>query len=585
LRRPSGPAWSGALPAAAGALSAVFTWQRWINPFVDSSREMIVPARVAAGERLYRDVVYHYGPAGPWLNALALKLFGRRFAVLEIVGALFAILLLAALADLTRRAGSARSAVTAATLAAAICVGAPNGGAFLFPYSFGALYALAGGWLALAASQSRSRLSALLCAGGLALSLTAKPEIGAAACAVLAAGALRASDNREQLRHASKVLGAAAAASAAAYAFAFFRIPGRDLSPEGPFALFSPPKEWRNVYRLISGFDDPAGAAGQVSTAAFLAALLLGSAAALAWLQDRRPGSARALGALWIVAVCAATAWLAGRAGSQIEDRLPPLLSPLPLLAAGAALWLVRRPLDPQARAKFFLFAFSAATGARVLLGLAYGSRTTPYSILVFPGLAATAAVLCLDVLSRRVAGAEDFRRNVAAVFLGMAALGLLRLARFTASSPALTVHTAAGSLRLPVARAVPVAQTLEFLSQPAHAGGGLSGFPETGFFNFATGQPNPLREDQVLPGHLTPGDEERVIQRIERSGPRFILLANQPSAAFGPVSFGKDYAVSLWAEVERRYRLAASFGASPSDAPVGDPRFFIRIYERAASP
>ena len=40
----------------------------------------------------------------------------------------------------------------------------------------------------------------------------------------------------------------------------------------------------------------------------------------------------------------------------------------------------------------------SAATASRVAFGLAYGRITTPYSILAVPGLAATAAVLALEV-------------------------------------------------------------------------------------------------------------------------------------------------------------------------------------------
>jgi len=71
---------------------------------VDGSREANVPARVAAGERLYRDVVHYYGPAGPWIEAAALRVFGRHLAVLEALGLAAAAVLFAALWRLTRRA-------------------------------------------------------------------------------------------------------------------------------------------------------------------------------------------------------------------------------------------------------------------------------------------------------------------------------------------------------------------------------------------------------------------------------------------------------------------------------------------------
>src|SRR5947208_15032314 len=80
-----------ALPLAAGGASIAFSWLRWISPFVDSGRELNVPARLLAGERLYRDVTYNYGPAGPWLNALALRIFGHRFAAPEWLGLLLSV--------------------------------------------------------------------------------------------------------------------------------------------------------------------------------------------------------------------------------------------------------------------------------------------------------------------------------------------------------------------------------------------------------------------------------------------------------------------------------------------------------------
>ena len=104
----------------AGALSAWASWRTWILPFVDSSREMNVPARLVAGERLYRDVVYYYGPAGPWINAAAIAAFGRRFASLEVAGLVAAVALFASLAFLSSRAGSRLSAIAACVWAAAL---------------------------------------------------------------------------------------------------------------------------------------------------------------------------------------------------------------------------------------------------------------------------------------------------------------------------------------------------------------------------------------------------------------------------------------------------------------------------------
>ncbi len=564
-----------------GVLSAAFSWRTWILPFVDSPREMNVPARLAAGERLYRDVVYYYGPAGPWINAAAIAAFGRRFAALEAVGASAAFLLFGSLWLLTRRAGSGLAAFAACVWAAALCIGAPNGGSFLFPYSFGALWAFAGAFLALsAASGSLSRRARLSAAAGVALALLAKPEVGVAVAAVLCVGGIRDAE-RGRLRHVSLAIGIGAAVAAVGWAIACAGLPLSALTPEGPFALFSPPAEWRNVYRVMSGAADPRGSVNRVATALFLD-LGIAAAAFLAGSRFAEKVSRVAIGAG--VLLCAAAAFvLAVPPGAAVEDRLPPLLAPIPVLCVFAAVLLLRAPLDGRARARFFLFAFAAAAASRVLFGLAYGRVTTPYSILVFPGLAAAAAVLTIDGIAFRAAWPKGARALFASVFLSAAALAVARGARLHRPDRFPLVQTPAGALRLPADRVAAVAGTAGYLQAMTRPGDGFAGFPEGGLFNFTLGLPNPLREEQVLPGHLDAIREEEVARRIETAGPRFLAVANQPTAVFGKTAFGDDYARRLRAAIESRYHLGASFGNAPPDARVGDPRFFIHVYERLA--
>jgi hypothetical protein len=545
---------------------------------LDAAREMNVPARLAAGERLYRDVVYHYGPAGPWVEAVALALFGRRFVVLEALGLVAAAVLFSSLWRLTARAGSPLSACLATTWAAALCVGAPNGGSFLFPYSFDALFALAGGFLCLAlAAEPAGRARDVVAGLGLALALAAKPEIGAAAALVLVAGGLRAESGSRAGRRAIGIAAGGAGAALLLWAIALRGVALADLSPEGPFALFSPPAQWQAVYRVIAGLSDPGASLASVATAAFSSAMILLAALAVATLSRRTPGAGLAA---WILLVGGAAAFFLS-SGSGIEDRLPPLLSPMPVAAAMAALLLLRCPLEEAGRARWLLFGFSAACGLRVLLGLTYGARTTPYSILAVPGLAACAAVLALDLLPRRLPSAGAFRRLVAVVFLCLAVVAVARWRRLLPADAAVAVDTKAGSLRLAADRARVAEEVLAYLAANARAEDTLSGIPEAGFFNFVTGLRNPLRQEQILPGHLDAQREARVVDRIAREGPRYFLLVNQAAPAFGPAAPGRDYAVEIWRAVEARYRLTASFGDAPPDGPAGGPRFFIRIYER----
>ncbi|HEX5854598.1 MAG TPA: hypothetical protein VFZ57_03180, partial [Thermoanaerobaculia bacterium] len=413
---------------------------------------------------------------------------------------------------------------------------------------------------------------------GLGLALAAKPEIGAAAALVLLVAGLRGQQSWEQKKPMFGIVLFGALTATALYAVAFAGVRWSDLSPEGPFALFSPPEPWRHVYRILSGLATPEESLRSAATSLFLDLLIVAAALAVARLATRPRGPVELA---WILAVAAAVAFFGFGPGTVLDDRLPPLLSPLPLLSAAAALALLRAPLDRVGHARWLLYGFSAAVATRLLLGLRYGAITTPYSILAFPGLAASAAVLTLDQLADRFPARRMARRFLAVVFVAFAAVALARWQRLQASGRDRVV-TSGGALRLRSDRAVAVAGTLRFLAAHSRPGDTLSGFPESGgFFNFVTQLRNPLRQEQVLPGHLDPAGEERLIRRIETGGPRFILVANRPTPEFGAARFGIDYAAGVWSEIERRYSIRATFGPAPPEAVIGSPLFFIHLYER----
>ncbi len=632
------------LPGLAAAAALAASWRCWINPFVDSGREMDVPWRLLAGERLYRDVTYYYGPLGPWVSSAALRLLGDRWLSLEILCAALSGAILWGTFQLARRAGGPLAATAATTLAAALCLGAPRGGAFIFPYSSSSLFALAGGLLALVAATgeaqdghevgrrvgqgagSRGRPIGRktsrgvgrrdwtrdpawrLAAGslGLAIAFAARLEIGLAAAIALALAALR-SRSREDRWTDLATVAAGALLAAGLYAVAAAGIPWTRLVADGPFGPFlAMPPEWRFLYLQTAGLAKPATTAGRMALSLALDGLFVAAAARLALprrverLRDdgaAAPGSGRAehlpkhpqehplknavrrhlfaAGGLLVVA-----AYLASPL-CKTENDLPPLLLALPLLAAAAALAELRRPLDGAGRARFLLFAWSAAVALRVFFGLGVGPRMSPNAALPLPGLLATAAVLGFDRLARRLPEPRIFRRRLAALFALVGLLFLYRLARLDHRPERVEVETAAGSLRLPAPQAAAVKGALADLERSARYGDTLTAFPESGFFNFATGLRSPLRQDLVLPGVLWGAREADAARQIAEAGPRFVLLCNRPTAEYGPDAFGRDYDALLWRTVLDHYALAAAFGPARPDAPVGDGAFFIRLYER----
>ena len=696
-----------ALVTAAALASLAATWLRWINPFVDSGREMNVPARLAAGERLYRDIVYYYGPAGPWLQALVLRvsdwtsrlaLAGRSRPRLSAAAALFAgrpglhlspvaapfarrtwlpleiacLALAAAILFLLYRlaaaAGGPRSALAATALAAAFCVGAPHGGAFVFPYSASSLYALAGALLALTTSlRPTGWRRRVLVAAGLALALTARAEVGAATAFILLIAALRSQRARSPgsnpdgtaagsvapaaarqatplAMHAAVLdLALGAAVALAIYGAAFAGTSWHVLLAQGPFthALAMPP-EWKELYGAVSGLARldrslrelawgialdamvlaicawPIGArlrrasarslmpnSAAVTPAASASTTAVQETAAAQPVADQPASRSRLLPRLVFCAAAAAGvaafSWWGARLGwpwGRIADDLPPVLFPLPLVAGGAALAALRpagsaamagdcgrRPLDERGRARFLLFALAAALGSRVVLGLKLGSEMTAYCALPLPALLAAAGVLAADLLAPRLRNPGAFRFRLAVLAAGLAGLCLFRLGALAWGPHIVRLDTPAGSLRLPWKEANAIDGTLDYLAGRARPGDRLASFPEAGFFNFVTGLPNPLREEEIFPGVLGGGREAEAIARLLATRPRFVLLANRPTPEFGPRAFGDDYAASLWSVVEDHYSLAATFGNAAEGAPIGARRFFIRIYELDRAP
>ena len=64
------------------------TWFKWGDLIIDLGREMYVPAKLAEGAVLYRDIFYLYGPFPPYFNALLYKIFGTNILSLVIGGIL-----------------------------------------------------------------------------------------------------------------------------------------------------------------------------------------------------------------------------------------------------------------------------------------------------------------------------------------------------------------------------------------------------------------------------------------------------------------------------------------------------------------
>ncbi|MBK9966189.1 MAG: hypothetical protein IPP07_15310 [Holophagales bacterium] len=559
--------------ALLGAGLLARTWMTWVNPTVDSSRELMIPARVALGERLYLDVVAHYGPVPVWLHAAADRLFGLQLSTPLALLLPLAAITIFSFHVLVRRVAGPLAACCASLLATAVALVAPNGGALVFPYSFSAAHGLAFSSLALALFQRPSRAAAAGAAGLWGLALASKPELALVGLTAALAGEAFGSPGPWRFpRRAFVTVIAAVACGLGIWGVALRGIPLRSLVLEGPLVLFHLPREWRGVYEIVSGLGDPSRAIAATATGAFLALLLLAAVQAGAGFS-RRAGTGTALSAFGGVAALVVAGLLATDSGRVLDQALPPALRAAPLALAGIVALLAARRIAPSPA--HVALAVAGSLGAvRVALNFTYGWSATPYAALAAPGLVAAAVAAAFVLLP----GRGPF---LAASFVSLAALQAGRIVLATDPSTYVTLETPRGALRLGSDRAEAFGGAMSWISARARPGDTLAAFPEAGLLNFALGLPNPLRQDQILPGHLDAAAEEATVARLRERRPRFVVLANQPSAAFGPESFGRDYATSLWAAVLDGWRLAATFGAAWPADPVGSGPFFIRVYER----
>ena len=582
------------LPYAVFLLLAAVSWNRWIEPFVDTGRELMVPWRVSRGEALYRDVRFYYGPLAPWLAAAVDAVVGRLLGARIALAALVALVHLEALRRLAGRLATGGLAALAASLAVAVAFFLRPGGCHLFPYSLDTSIAVAAatGALLLATSggsvrRDRGAAACLLAA------LLSRPEIGFAALGAVAVERLLAADAAAKRR--LTWLGILPVfAAAAVYAAVSIGTPTATLAKEGWLAVFFVPPEFRNVYASFAGVDRPGLRSAELGLALFsLLAVgfwLLLAAIAAARLRVRSAAGGRAAGVAAIAALVA-VALAALRPPAAIRDTLgllPPLVRAVPPLLFVAAIAGGARRLRDRSRTTIVsgvpdsLLLLSLFFAARLFLAAGY---VGPYDGFYLP-LPVVVAVAMLVRTAARVPGRLEMSPGPAA-FPGLvvASLAVFLAARIGALAlmyrdPAWSrVATPAGSLFVPEPVAGATRDALADLERRVPANGSIAGFPEAGFFNWVLGRTNPLAQDQFFPGHLDRAAEEDAIARLRRAPPDAVVLVNVRTAGHGRAAFGKDYLEELDGFVRASFRPAAAFGPGAGSSPrIGDPGFFIEV-------
>jgi len=133
------------LLVAIAALAFLQSYQRWLDPIIDTGRDLYIPEQIDHGAKLYRDIRYQYPPLVPYLLAAVTAIIGHSLAAYTAIGLVQSLVIAAALWAVGRRvAGPIAGFVASLFFVALSFCGASTWGAnFLFPYSYAATIGMA----------------------------------------------------------------------------------------------------------------------------------------------------------------------------------------------------------------------------------------------------------------------------------------------------------------------------------------------------------------------------------------------------------------------------------------------------------
>ena len=576
------------------ALLLLASWQRWTQPLLDHGREMHLPARVLAGEQLYADVQFLYGPFAPYFNALLYRLFGVHLAVLHVSGVVCAALILGMVYWLSRQLLAVWPAAATTSLVLVVCA-LKSTANYVQPYAYAALYGLVFALVSLVAAvrfiQTR-RVKPLGWAGLCAsLAVLCKPELALPALAT--AGGAWLLDCLWQQRVAWRAgVGLALSVLAlpvAVYSLILTRVPWRVLLADNHVLFTNMPPQLVYFNRHISGLAQWPGSlwfslaglgvfAVWIGGSGLLSALL--SKGAQGWQAlAQRTGLLLVVGLLWRE--------LALRLLHVPSDVTPfasaVFVLPALLVVLVGRVWRERADFPAEQCVFLLLVVFGLCASLRALLNV---TTTGPYTPFFLPVLLLVYLYALLCVAPWWLTNEELLRQRmqqtatvlIALLVLGMAvnsALRWRRLNTFTVSAPR-------GSFRTVPAIGQPLTEAIRYVEEHSAPGETVLTLPIATTINFLAARPYPLREEIVHPGFLTGAKELEAIERIKARNVRLILLANLDTSEFRDRAFGLDYNQELWRWIEAHYQLAARFDTPESrGAKLGDKPFFILAYER----
>lgn len=583
-----------AMLAAVFAILLAISWQKWANLTIDGGREMHTPLRLLRGELIYRDVYYLYGPLAPYLNAGLYAVFGIHLNTLYGAGTVASVLVLLLVFRLGETLTGLWEASLTTWLVLVLCVFKQDG-AYIFPYTYSAVYGTVLGLGALAAQvryiqgrQSRQLTLSGVLAG---LALVCKLEFGFAATASLLALALSGQPG-DRARVLIRGLWPALAIPLVTYGVLLSLIPWDRLVKDTFLWPGYIPSELVYFNRTKLGLNDPAKTLRELLSA--LSMLGIAATAVIIAGASRAAGSVRAVlrtlpqsqsRRLLLVAGASVAVLLVNVSIYKTRWDVSPFRA-LPVLCLGVIYGCARRrDAHPEGeltrRSLFVVGVYGLAVLARVILrvpsGGAYGAYLLPVPLLLFTHLATT---FYRPMLAAFPVSLLHARRVVTTLFVTALTAATAVIAYRYDKDEYVALETARGTAKLSAQDTSAFRGALDFIARQTQPEDYVCAVPEGSSLNFLGERPAPLRYEILTPGFLDAAGEQRAIEQLKARHVTLVLLLNRPTTEFGCPVFGRDCYRDLMRWIDANYEVAAVFGEGASAASqIGDERFFIKGY------
>jgi len=551
------------------AVKLYTTWGAWGNLTVDSGHEMYVPAMLAEGKQLYRDVWFTYGPAAPYFTSYLFRLFGVNLSVLYWAGSLSA---LGSSVFLYLCGMRLSSPVIGWTAGAVISMEAFQPSLFCFPlpYASAAVYGCFTAclflWLAVNASFSRNWFWVFSAGTVAGTALLLKPEFGIACYGTLAlliaarvwllpSWKLFARDVAMILP--GTVLCALVIGWMVSIAGVEFITQENILSWPTSYFMKTYGKTWleKTGFTIsISAFAEAFHRAIPVA-AVFLVLFVL-----VKW----KGFEARPL--LGKVVIVSALAWYLVHKDFfvlSLKNSLTLLLSTvffprdmaLYVILAAVAAWcyLWWRPTPARNLAIPLIFTFSGLVAFRILMRV----NTIGYSIF-YNGPVVLSYLLLLSMALPRSGRSRRF------VLLGEFLVCLACLTPVFSHTRAIEAEasdfvpfsTDRGTIRVPKQMAANYRAAIQFMKEKAALGQSVFSVPEDTSLYFLSGTYSPTRVYLFIPGSVAPGKmTQETIGEIERKPVDYLLWSNRTFSEYGAKEFGKDFDPEIGEYLKSHYR------------------------------